>query len=85
MSRYIWLAVHRRERDWAAVFGNALRLLMETSDLHQQVIRFADGAGQITWRRTSFWTMIRLKLNAFSREKRALVAAVLLKSARYTD
>ena len=84
-SRQIWIAIHPRERDWAAVFCNALDLLMETSKVDRQRISFAEGAGQISWLRTAFWTIIRLDLDAFSEEKRHLLAAALLKSARYSD
>ena len=84
-SMHIWVAIHPRERDWAAVFQNALDLLMETSSLGQQRIDFAQGSGQITWRRTAFWTIIRLNVMAFSKKKRQLIGAALLKSARYAD
>jgi hypothetical protein len=54
-------------------------------DVQPQEVRFAEGAGRITWQRTWFWLIIRLQLNSFSPKKRALIAAALLKSARYTD
>src|SRR5580704_2112053 len=84
-SSYVWLAIQNRKRDWAAVFCSALNLLMETPDVQPQEVRFAEGAGRITWQRTWFWIIIRLQLNSFSPKKRALIAAALLKSARYTD
>ena len=84
-SRHIWFAIHPRERDWAVVFCNALDLLMETSKVDGQRISFAEGAGQIAWQRTAFWTIIRLDMSAFSKNKRLLIAAALLKSARYSD
>ena len=84
-SRYVLLAVHRREHDWGVVFCNALRLMMETPDLRQGLMLFAEGGGQLTWRRTAFWTIIRVELNAFSKNKRALIAASLLKAARYRN
>jgi hypothetical protein len=84
-SRQIWFAIHRRERDWAVVFCNALNLLLETSKVDRQRISFAEGAGQIAWQRTAFWTIIRLDMSAFSEKKRHLLAAALLKSARYSD
>jgi hypothetical protein len=84
-SRHIWVAIHTQERDWAAVFCNALNLLMETSNVGQQRISFFEGAGQIAWRRTAFWTIIRLDMSMFSRKKRQLIARGLLQSARYTD
>jgi hypothetical protein len=84
-SRQIWIAIHPRECDWAVVFRNALDLLMETSKVEQQRITFAEGAGQIAWQRTAFWTIIRLEMSAFSEQKRQLLAAALLKSARYSN
>jgi hypothetical protein len=83
--RQIWIAIHPRERDWAVVFCNALDLLMETATLDRQRISFAEGAGQIAWQRTAFWTIIHLDMSAFSEKKRHLLAAALLKSARYSD
>jgi hypothetical protein len=83
--RQIWIAIHPRERDWAVVFGNAFDLLMETSQVDRQRISFADGAGRVAWQRTAFWTIIRLDMSAFSKNKRRLIAAALLKSARYSD
>ena len=84
-SRQIWMAIHPQERDWAAVFCNALDLLMETCKVDRQGISFAEGAGQIAWQRTAFWTIIRLDMSAFSKKKRHLISAALLKSARYSD
>jgi hypothetical protein len=84
-SRQIWIAVHPRERDWVVVFCNALDLLMATSQANRQRISFAEGAGQIAWQRTAFWTIIHLDVSAFSEKKRHLLAAALLKSARYSD
>ena len=84
-SRHLWIAIHPRERDWAAVFRNALDLLMEISQVQRQQVTFADGAGHIAWQRTSFWTIIRLDMTAFSQKKRHLLAAALLKSARYSN
>jgi len=84
-SRHLWIAIHPRERDWAAVFRNALDLLMEISQVQRQQVTFADGAGHIAWQRTSFWTIIRLDMSAFSKKKRRLLAAALLKSARYSN
>jgi len=84
-SRQVWLAIHPQERDWAAVFRNALDLLMETSQVERQQIIFAEGAGHIAWQRTAFWTIIRLHMSAFSEKKRRLIAAALLKSARYSN
>jgi hypothetical protein len=84
-SRQIWIAIHPRERDWAVVFCNALDLLMETVKVDRQRIRFAEGAGLIAWQRKAFSTIICLEISAFSEKKRHLLAAALLKSARYSD
>jgi hypothetical protein len=84
-SRQICIAIHAQERDWAAVFCNALGLLMETPRVDRGGISFAEGAGQIAWQRTAFWTIIRLNTSVFSKKKRQLIAGALLKSARYSD
>jgi hypothetical protein len=81
-SRYLGLAVHRHAKDWGAIFSRALDLLMEEPTARDQVVTFASGAGRIVWQPHAFWTIIRLDLGTYSRKKRRLIAAALLKTAR---
>lgn len=80
-SHYIWLAVHGSGKDWATTFSRALDLLME-EPVTGNGVSFAGDAGRIVWQRHAFWTIIRLDLNIYSRNKRRLIAAALLKAAR---
>jgi len=83
-SRLMWVAIHgrqKREMDWGALLSRALDLLMEEPVLDDGVT-FAEGAGSIIWQRHAFWTIIRLEMSVYSRKKRGLIAAALLKVAR---
>jgi hypothetical protein len=82
-TQCIWIAFHGKDKDWAGVFSRAIDLLMEEPATGPQEVSFAEGAGRIAWRQRAFWTIIRLRLETFSRKKRRLVAAALLKSSRY--
>ena len=77
----IWRALHVRPIAWADVFGPALALLGFTTAAVEGALRF-DG-GSVRWTKGPFWTTIRLELPACSPKKEALLAAALLKAARY--
>jgi hypothetical protein len=80
-SRYVWVAIHRRAKDWGIIFSRALDLLMEEPTLRDRVT-FAGDEGRIVWQPHAFWTIIRLDLSTYSRKKRRFIAAALLKAAR---
>lgn len=81
-SRRTWLACHHQPRDWGAEFSKALDLLMEEPVTLGDRMTFAGESGRIMWRRSGFWTIIRLELGIYSKKKRQLIAAGLLKAAR---
>ena len=76
-----WYALHRRPVAWPDVFGPALRLVgfAPEHDLHG----LSFGGGSVRWTRGWFGTAIRLQLPPCSERKAALLAAGLLKAARY--
>src|SRR5215469_8245396 len=93
-SRLAWLAIQNqhKHKDWKAIFLRALDLLMEEvlpedppreEPVAHTSVSFAGGEGTIVWQRRAFWTIIRLELSVYSEKKRRLIAAALLKAARY--
>jgi hypothetical protein len=85
-----WRALHLRPIAWQDVFPPALELLGFRVEAVDGALRFAGpstefgtGSGSIRWTRGAFWTTIRLQLPACSARKGELLAAALLKAARY--
>ena len=94
-----WRALHLRPIAWQDVFRPALELLGFTVETGDGVLRFGTnpstevridpatrpdtGGGSIRWTRGAFWTTIRLQLPRCSVKKGDLLAAALLKAARY--
>ena len=76
-----WRALHVRSIAWADVFGPALALLGFTTEAVEGGLCFDDGS--VRWTKRPFWTTIRLELPECSPKKEALLAAALLKAARY--
>ena len=77
-----WRALHVRPMAWQDVFGPALELLGFTVETEDGLLRFGE-SGSIRWTRGAFWTTIRLQLPTCSPKKGDLLAAALLKAARY--
>jgi hypothetical protein len=80
-SRLVWVAVHRQKKPWAETLSRALDLLMEEPMVHDGIC-FAGDGGKIIWQTYAFWTIIRLEVTVYSRNKRRLITAALLKAAR---
>jgi hypothetical protein len=81
---FIWYALHRRPIDWPLVLTPALSLVGFSAAMRTDGITFGDG-GSIDWTRGALWTTIRLRLPPCSDRKAALLAAGLLKAARYGE
>jgi hypothetical protein len=80
---YTWCALHRRPVPWIHIFRPALGLFGFLSDGSESSLTF--GTGTLRWTKGPFWTTLRLQLPACSPRKRELMAAGLLKAARYAD
>jgi hypothetical protein len=79
-----WRALHLRPIAWQDVFRPALELLGFTVEAEEGALRFGPShGGSIRWTRGAFWTTIRVQLPACSSKKTELLAAALLKAARY--
>lgn len=79
----VWIALHRRPVEWSAIFSGAVSLLGYAAAPEPDGLRFKDGS--VRWTRGPMWTTIRLRLPSGSPKKQALVAAGLLKAARYAQ
>lgn len=79
---FTWCAFHRRPIAWADVFAPVLLLVGFSGAREPGGIRFGEG-GCLHWTRGALWTTIRLQLPPCSDKKAALLAAGLLKAARY--
>ena len=91
-----WRALHLRPIAWQDVFRPALMLLGFTASAVDSGLEFASATelgtgpsaplgtgGSIRWTRGAFWTTIRVQLPRCSAKKGDLLAAALLKAARY--
>lgn len=79
---FTWYAFHRRPIAWAELFAPVLLLVGFMGEREPDGIRFGEG-GRLRWTRGALWTTIRLQLPPCSDRKAALLAAGLLKAARY--
>lgn len=81
---YVWRAFHRRQVNWAVIIAPALGLVGFAPEHRLNGMSFGDG-GSIDWTSGALWTTIRLRLPPCSDRKAALLAAGLLKAARYGE
>ena len=79
-----WCAFHRGTVNWEGIFRTALLLVGFQAATATGELRFGDG-GVLRWTRAPLWTTIRLRLPPCSTKKTALLAARLLKAARYAE
>ena len=78
-----WLALHQRPIAWGDIFSPALALVGFACVSAGEALQF--GEGRLDWTKGAFWTTIRLRLPPCSPKKAALLAAGLLKAARYAS
>ena len=84
-----WRALHVRPVAWEDVFRPALALLGFTVETRgwgacrDRSFTTLGETGSIRWTRGAFWTTIRVQLPVCSARKAELLAAALLKAARY--
>jgi hypothetical protein len=80
-----WCALHRDRPDWSAIFADVLKLIAIDTTRFPDRLQLGDGAGEVAWHRRWCGTTIQVQLLRFSKPKRNLVAAALLKAARYAQ
>ena len=79
-----WYVLHTDKPNWSAIFARVLGLLEIEAAESAQSLTLAAGAGEVTWHSCRFGTTINMQLLRFSERKQKLVAAALLKAARYS-
>lgn len=82
-ATHLWIALHRRPVAWPVIFSGAVSLLGYAPAAEPEGVRFRDGS--VRWTPGPMWTTVRLRLPSGSPKKQALVAAGLLRAARYAQ
>ena len=77
----VWYALHRSSVPWLGILAPALTLVGFQPEPIADGVRF--GGGTVRWTRGALGSTIRLTLPPCSERKAALLAAGLLKAARY--
>jgi hypothetical protein len=80
-----WLSLRQAPPDWNLIFRRALDLIWLPNASHPGRVELEDQHGSITWQERRFTTKIHVRIQGFSSPKRALVAATLLKAARFYE
>lgn len=78
-----WWSPYVNSPDWGAILGNQLALLGLPSQRGAGGMSLSCRLGEIHWTSARCWSIIALRLGGGSETKRRLVAAALLRAARY--
>jgi hypothetical protein len=78
-----WWSPYATPPDWGAILGNQLALLGLPSQRGLGGMSLSCRLGEIHWTSARCWSIIALRLESGSETKRRLVAAALLRAARY--
>lgn len=78
-----WWSPSIMPTDWGAILGRQLELLGLPSQRGEGGMSLSCRLGEIDWTIARRWSIIALRLDAGSETKRRLVAAALLRAARY--
>jgi hypothetical protein len=79
-----WWSPHLAPPDWATILGQQLRLLGISVEVAGSGQLELMPRGQIQWKGGRRWSIMTLRLDTGSDTKRRLVAAALLRAARYS-
>lgn len=77
------LAFHRVAPLWPDVFMRMLRLAGVPAAAETSTLVIGDDAGRVSWRVAERWTTIDVMLMKGSTRKQDLIAAAIVKAARY--
>ena len=78
-----WVSFRRVLPNWEKIFSSTLDLIWLPNTPQPGRIQLSDERGFITWHEERWVTRITLRLEGFSAAKQSLVAATLLKAARF--
>jgi hypothetical protein len=78
-----WLVLHRQPVGWAEVLGACLQLMLISVDPVAGGLRLSSGAGRISWRQRTMFSVLWIRIQGFSPMKQELIFAALRKAARF--
>ena len=78
-----WLVLHRNPVAWEEVLGVCLRLMLISPDPIAGGLRLNRDAGTICWQQGTLFSVLRIRIRGFSRNKHKLIFAALRKAARF--
>lgn len=78
-----WWSPYITPPDWGAILGNHLVLLGLSPERGADGTSLSCRLGEVHWTNARSWSIITLRLTGGSETKRRLVAAALLRAARY--
>jgi hypothetical protein len=78
-----WIALRGVPPDWEKILGSALDLIWLQNTRQPRYIELNDQHGFVQWRESRRMTKFRIHLEKFSAQKQSLIAAALLKAARF--
>ena len=78
-----WISPRRTHANWEKIFSSTLDLIWLPNIPQADRILLNERHGLITWHEGRWVTKITVRLEGFSEPKQTLIAAALLKSARF--
>lgn len=78
-----WISLRRVPPNWERIFSSTLDLIWLPNTPQVGHIQLSDQHGCITWHESGRVTRITVRLEGFSAAKQSLIAAALLKAARF--
>jgi hypothetical protein len=78
-----WISFRRAPPDWEKILGSTLDLIWLPNVRRPGHIQLSDQHGLITWNESRRVTKIVVRVEGFSVRKESLIAAALLKAARF--
>jgi hypothetical protein len=78
-----WISLRRAPPNWEKIFGSTLDLIWLPNARQPGHIQLSDQHGFITWHESRRVTKIAVRIEGFSVRKESLIAAALLKAARF--
>jgi hypothetical protein len=78
-----WISPRRAHTNWERIFTSTLDLIWLPNTIQAESILLNNRHGLIMWHEGRWVTKIMIRLEGFSEAKQTLIAAALLKSARF--
>jgi len=78
-----WISFRLHPPSWEKIFSSTLDLIWLANTPQPARIRLSDQHGLIDWHESWWTTRISIRIEGFSAAKKLLIAATLLKAARF--